>query len=68
MLCRVKIEEASGRISAELLCPYPPGVPVVFPGECIGQDTIVLLQGIQKFGGVVMGSADETLQTIEVIQ
>lgn len=68
MLCRVKIEEAGGRISAELLCPYPPGVPVVFPGECIGQDTIELLQGIQKLGGVVMGAADETLHTIEVIQ
>ena len=67
MHCRVPIQEACGCVSAELLCPYPPGVPVVFPGEYIGQDTIALLQAVQKMGGVVMGAGDECLQTIEVL-
>ena len=67
MLCRVPIQEACGCVSAELLCPYPPGVPVVFPGEYIGQDTIALLQAVQKMGGVVMGAGDERLQTIEIL-
>lgn len=62
------MEEASGRVSAELLCPYPPGVPILCPGEYIGQDTLRLLQSVQKMGGIVMGAADESLQTIEVLQ
>ena len=54
-------------MSAELLCPYPPGVPVLFPGEYIGQDTITLLQAVQNMGGVVMGAGDECLNTVGVL-
>jgi arginine/lysine/ornithine decarboxylase len=32
----VAAAEAVGRVSAELLCPYPPGVPVAYPGGCRG--------------------------------
>lgn len=65
---RVSIEEAGGRASAELLCPYPPGVPAAFPGECISQDIIKLLQGVQALGGVVIGASDASLCTVEVLQ
>ncbi len=67
MHCRVPIQEACGCVSAELLCPYPPGVPVLFPGEYIRQDTIMLLQAVQNMGGVVMGAGDESLHTIGVL-
>jgi arginine/lysine/ornithine decarboxylase len=40
---RVAIRQASGRICAEALCPYPPGIPVVVPGERIGSDAIDFL-------------------------
>ncbi len=29
----IPIEDSVGRISAELICPYPPGIPLVIPGE-----------------------------------
>ncbi len=64
----MSIEEASGRVSAELLCLYPPGVPAAFPGEHISQDIIKLLQGVQAHGGAVIGASDKTLCTIEVLQ
>ena len=67
MHCRVPIEETCGCISAELLCPYPPGVPVVFPGEYISQDTITILHAVKNLGGIVMGAGDECLHTIEVL-
>lgn len=41
---RVRLEDAEGRISAEILAPYPPGVPVVAPGEKITQKALSFLR------------------------
>ncbi len=62
----VQLQAAEGRISAELLCPYPPGVQVLFPGECITADIIQLLQRTLQEGGVVTGN-DAKLRTVLVI-
>ncbi|HEY2449051.1 MAG TPA: ornithine decarboxylase, partial [Mycobacterium sp.] len=32
--------QAAGRVSAEMICPYPPGIPIVAPGELLN-DAIV---------------------------
>jgi arginine/lysine/ornithine decarboxylase len=54
-------------MSAELLCPYPPGVPVVFPGEEFSTSSIRVLQDTVAGGGVVTGGQDSTLQTVRVV-
>ena len=36
----VHITKASGCISTEIICPYPPGIPLVFPGEKLNQERI----------------------------
>lgn len=38
------IGEAAGRVSAELVCPCPPGIPVAVPGERLEVETLSLLQ------------------------
>jgi arginine/lysine/ornithine decarboxylase len=58
---------AANRISAELLCPYPPGVPAVYPGERIDQEVLDMLIGVVKNGGKVVGAADATLKMVTVI-
>lgn len=63
----VPLQQAAGRLSAELLCPYPPGVPVVFPGEQFSQEAVELLQATLAEGGVVTGASDPQLQTVLVI-
>lgn len=63
----VEVADAAGRISAELLCPYPPGVPVVFPGEVVTEDVIQLLQSTLDQGGVVTGAQDSSLQNVLVV-
>ena len=40
--------QASGRIAAELLCPYPPGIPVVLPGERLEPVRLEWLQQQQR--------------------
>ncbi|CAL8465074.1 g4609 [Coccomyxa elongata] len=64
---RVPAREASGRTCAELLCPYPPGVPAVVPGELLSAEVIAMLQAVAAGGGKVTGAADDSLQSFAVI-
>mgnify|MGYP001077647603 CR=1 FL=1 len=57
-------DQAIGKICAEILCPYPPGIPVLFPGEPITEGAIAYLQATLIAGGIVTGCNDPTLQTI----
>ena len=63
----VPIAQAVNRISAELICPYPPGIPVLMPGEVIAEDAIASLQMILAIGGFISGCADPSLTTIRVV-
>ncbi|HBE16554.1 MAG TPA: arginine decarboxylase, partial [Cyanobacteria bacterium UBA11367] len=40
------IEKTPGKISAETVAPYPPGIPIIIPGERIEQGTIEYLQKV----------------------
>lgn len=63
----VPLRDATGEIAAELVIPYPPGIPVLAPGDLIGADTIdYLLHGVAH-GMYVSGPADPTLATIRIV-
>ncbi|MBD0336112.1 MAG: aminotransferase class I/II-fold pyridoxal phosphate-dependent enzyme [Cyanobacteria bacterium Co-bin13] len=64
----VPAAEAIGRLSGETLCPYPPGIPLVLPGEVITAQALQSLQDIRQAGGYVTGCADSTLATLMVIK
>ena len=68
LLCRISTDAARGRLSAELLCPYPPGVPLAFPGEALTEAALQQLRQVVYQGGCVNGASDQTLQTILVLQ
>ena len=58
---------AVGRVSAELVCPYPPGVPALFPGEVVSEGILADLAGAAARGGRISGCADPSLQTLGVL-
>ncbi|KAM3109153.1 aminotransferase class I/II-fold pyridoxal phosphate-dependent enzyme [Phormidesmis sp. 146-33] len=62
------IAQTVDHISAELICPYPPGIPALFPGEKITQDVLIYLQQVLLAGGMISGCADLTLQTLQVVK
>lgn len=62
------IEQTSDRISAELVCPYPPGIPVLIPGEVITPEAIDYLQKIKTLGGYISGCADPNLNQLKVVK
>lgn len=63
----VELDRAIGRVSAETLCPYPPGIPVLLPGEQVTREAVAHLRQVQAQGGVISGCADETLATLRVL-
>jgi lysine decarboxylase len=62
----VPIEDAVGRIAAESLAAYPPGIPNVLPGERLTAETWDYVQAILAHGGSLRGASDRTLRTARV--
>ena len=63
----VGADAAVGRISAELIAPYPPGVPVLAPGELVTRQALDALREVRADGGRIAYAADPTLATLQVI-
>jgi len=65
MTCFMK---AAGCIAAEVITFYPPGIPIICPGEEITQEIIDYAKTMQRIGLKVVGPVDASLQTIKVIK
>ena len=63
----VPFDEAVGRVAAESLAAYPPGIPNVLPGERLTQETLDYIREVVEHGGWVRGAVDRSLRTIRVI-
>ncbi|MGL4821247.1 MAG: aminotransferase class I/II-fold pyridoxal phosphate-dependent enzyme, partial [Bacilli bacterium] len=64
----IPLSEASGRTSAESIMVYPPGIPIVTPGETITEKNIAYIQMCIEKGLPVQGTDDPTIQTIRVVE
>jgi arginine decarboxylase len=64
---RVPVAEAVGRVSAELVAPYPPGVPVLAPGELVTIEALTALTDAKDDGVRIAYAADPQLATLEVL-
>jgi arginine decarboxylase len=60
-------DDAIGKISAESICPYPPGIPVLIPGEIITAEALDYLRSIVALGGELVGCSDPDLETIQIV-
>jgi arginine decarboxylase len=59
--------QAVGRIAAESLATYPPGIPNVLPGERLTAETLAYIQGTLELGGSIRGASDRLLRTVRVV-
>ena len=62
----VPFEEAAGRVAAEGLAAYPPGIPNVLPGERLTAETLAYIRESIAHGGYVRGGSDRELKTLRV--
>ncbi len=63
----VPADDAVGRIAAESLATYPPGVPNVLPGERLSAETLAYVRKTLAQGGSVRGASDRLLHTVRVV-
>jgi arginine decarboxylase len=63
----VRTDAAVGRVSAELIAPYPPGVPVLSPGERVTAQVLAALASARAAGVRIAYAADPTLATLRVL-
>lgn len=63
----IPMEHAVGRICAEVICPYPPGIPALSPGERVTRELLDTLGEVLAAGGRLQGCADPTLRTVRVV-
>jgi len=63
----IPLREAAGRIIAEFIMVYPPGIPILLPGEVISQENIDYILEHLEVGLPVQGPEDKTIENVKVI-
>lgn len=65
---KVSAHDAVGRVSADSLAAYPPGIPNVMPGEVITDEVVTFLRTVAASpGGYVRGSIDTAVDYLRVV-
>lgn len=65
---RVLINESVGLTSGEFLMAYPPGIPILCPGEVISQEIVTYVQRLKETGLYVQGTEDPEVEYIKVVR
>ncbi len=64
---RIPLKKAIGHISAQTLTPYPPGIPVLIPGERVTAEIVDYLEDLTERAVRVSGQEAEALRTVRVV-
>ncbi len=64
----VEVDGAVGRVSAETIAGYPPGIPALLPGERITTEVIEYLRELVGAGARLHGASDPSFHTLYVLR
>ncbi len=64
---RVPLRKAIGHMSAQPLTPYPPGIPVLIPGERVTLEIVEYLEDLTERAVRVSGQEADALKTVRVV-
>ncbi|MFE4714582.1 aminotransferase class I/II-fold pyridoxal phosphate-dependent enzyme [Paenibacillus sp. NPDC056722] len=62
----IRLADSAGEIAAEMVIPYPPGIPLLYPGEKITESVLQRLMDLSRGGAKFQACADSALQHIMV--
>ncbi len=65
---RLPLSETVGRICGEIISPYPPGIPILIPGEEVTQRALDYVVLVHRAGGFINGPEDVRLETLKVVK
>jgi arginine decarboxylase len=63
----VGAEDAAGRVAAEMVVPYPPGIPAIAPGEVVSRELVDALREAAAGGTRLSYCADPALESLQVV-
>ncbi|KAL4035998.1 hypothetical protein IC575_004712 [Cucumis melo] len=63
---RENIKECVGKVCGELICTYPPGIPVMIPGEIISEEALDYLLHLKDKGASIVSASDPKLSSLLV--
>lgn len=64
----VPIEASAGYISGEFIMAYPPGIPILAPGERITKEIIAYIAYAKEKGSFLTGTADMAIENIKIVE
>lgn len=64
---QISAKQAVGRVSAEMITPYPPGIPAILPGERITEPVVRYLRTGVDAGMVCPDAVDSTVESVRVV-
>jgi arginine/lysine/ornithine decarboxylase len=62
----VPLSQATGRVAADAITPYPPGIPLVMPGELLTPQVVDVLRALRK-SGTPISASDPALEDLKVV-
>jgi arginine/lysine/ornithine decarboxylase len=67
-IIELPLTEAAGYYSADMIIPYPPGIPFIYPGERISASVVEGLQTMARLGARFQGGSDSSLSKVRVVR
>ena len=64
----IKLKDAVDKISGDFIIPFPPGIPLIVPGEIITEENINLINEYLELGIEIMGLCNKEYRTINIIE
>ncbi|OHW61458.1 arginine decarboxylase [Andreesenia angusta] len=64
---KTKLKDSVGKTVASAITPYPPGIPLLVPGEVVEEDTISCIETLIDRGYAVLGVSDGKIDTIREV-
>ena len=64
----ILLEDSEGKISTEFVMCYPPGIPILAPGEMITREILDYIKYAKEKGCQLTGTKDEKIEFINVVE
>lgn len=64
----VSLRDSIGSVSGEMLLAYPPGIPILCPGEIITKEIIDYVEELKAVGLYVQGTEDAKVENIKIVK
>ncbi|MFD1928040.1 aminotransferase class I/II-fold pyridoxal phosphate-dependent enzyme [Sporosarcina siberiensis] len=65
---RLPISESAGNVSSEFVMCYPPGIPIVAPGERITEEILAYIEYCKEKGCFLTGTEDNQIEFINIVR